>query len=268
MREQGHTRVFEQGVEDILSMYRAERLPGDRKHVLLACFPKSGSTYLARLIANAGGYSHMHLSDSAKGGEHELSAARLLLHHQADYVTQLHLRCSLGTALLIEKFSLLPVVLYRDIFDTVVSMKDDLKNDTVEYPAFASPFPIAYIPNNVRLLADDELLSFVIDMLVPWYLGFYGSWYRYPGRKICLSYRELIEETPRVLREISDAFQLGWSDSAVAKAIGSAENEDTRKNQAVAGRGRLLGAHQRQRIVQLCRYFDGVDFSPIGASPA
>lgn len=260
--------MFKQGLAEILSMYRAGRLPGDRKHVLLACFPKSGSTYLARLMTNAGGYTHMHLSDGVKGGEHEPSVARLLLHHHTDYVTQLHLRCSLGTAQIIEKFSLLPVVLYRDIFDTVISMTDDLRNDPFEYPAFASPFPIAYIPSNVRLLADEELVSFVIDMLVPWYLGFYGSWYRYPGRKICLSYRELVEETPRVLLAISDYFQLGWSDSAVAQAIARAAREDTRRNRAVAGRGRSLSDDQRQRIVDMCRYFEGVDFSPIGVSPA
>ena len=150
----------------------------------------------------------MHLSDGAKGGEHEPSAALLLINHQLDYVTQLHLRCSVGTALLIEKFSLLPVVLYRGIFDTVVSMKDDLKNDPVEYPACASPFPIAYIPNSVRSLPDAELLSFVVDMLVPWYLSFYGSWYRYPGPKVGLTYQEVITETPRVLRAISDRFRL------------------------------------------------------------
>lgn len=256
------------GLEELQSMYNAERLPGDRKHVLLACFPKSGSTYLARLIANAGGYAQAHLSDSAKGGEHEPSTARLLLYHHVDYVTQLHLRCSLGTAVMIEKFSLLPVVLYRDIFDTVISMKDDLKNDPVEYAAFASPFPIAYIPNDVRALPEDELLSFVIDMLVPWYLGFYGSWYRYPGPKYCLSYREVTKETPRVLRAISEHFRLGWSDAAVAKAIDSAGREDTRRNQAVAGRGQGLGDHHRQRIVQMSRYYAGVDFSPIGIPPA
>ena len=260
--------MFGQGIHDILSMYDMQRLPGDRKHVLLACFPKSGSTYLARLIANAGGYMHAHLSDGEKGGEHEPSAARLLLHHQTDYVTQLHVRCSLGTALLIEKFSLLPVVLYRDIFDTVISMKDDLKNDPVEYPPFASPFPIAYIPNDVRALPDDKLLSFVIDMLVPWYLGFYGSWYRYPGRKISLGYREVTGETPRVLRAISDCFGFRWPDAAIAAAIESAGKEDTRRNQALAGRGGALSASQRNRIIELSRYFAGIDFSPIGLSPA
>jgi len=260
--------VFNHAVEEILSMYHATRLLGGGRHLLLACFPKSGSTYLARLIANAGGYAKRHLSDSFKGGEHEPSAARLLLNHPDDYVTQLHVRCSLGTAMMIEKFSLLPVVLYRDIFDTVVSMKDDLKNDLNEYPDFASPFPIAYIPNDVRLMADDDVLSFVIDILVPWYLGFFASWSRYPGRKIFLCYREVTEDTPGVLRRISAYYQLAWSEGDIRKAIDEAAQQETRRNVAVAGRGRQLADHHRQRIVQLSRHFRGIDFLPIGISQA
>ena len=55
---------------DAVSMYRSERVPGDCRHLLVACYPKSGSTYLSRLIAHAGGFTQRHLSDGEKGGEH------------------------------------------------------------------------------------------------------------------------------------------------------------------------------------------------------
>ncbi len=70
-------------------------------------------------------------------------------------------------------FGLQPIVLVRNIFDVVVSIRDSLK---------MAPMSIAqaFVPADLAFREDEEMGRFITDLIVPWYFNFFGSWAKLP----------------------------------------------------------------------------------------
>ena len=148
----------------------ARRATPVRHRLLVACFPKSGSTYLSTVISSLPGFERAVLSDASEHCEQELSRFRLAnAAFGSAYIAQHHTRHHTVTAALMHKFGVRPIVLVRDIFDCMVSLRDHVRTVSPHFPMARTSLDMSDWP-------DRELIDFLIDMAGPWYVDFFVSW--------------------------------------------------------------------------------------------
>ena len=105
-----------------------------RNHVLIACFPKSGSTYLRTIIANLPNMVPVTLTTGYDRREQELSIEQLIFNHKKNYVASHHTRYSLITQKLMDDFEICPIVLVRNIYDVIISLHDHFFREGTSLP--------------------------------------------------------------------------------------------------------------------------------------
>lgn len=249
--------------------------PGE-KRILLACMPKSGSTFLSAMLAELPGMRRERLVPAYERREQELCAQRLVqAEHTTEalrqiwrqkklpgegrpigYVAQHHVRNSAATGALIVRHDLLPVVLVRDIFDVVPSIHDHLTNAAL----FMS---MAHVTEEFRAFEPGRAHAFIADLVIPWYFNFYVGW-RADPRALMLTYEELRTDPAATIGRIHDHFGRRVGAEAVQRAVARGGAGETRRNKGVAGRGEALSEAVRDRIRSYAAFYPGVDFSPIG----
>lgn len=233
----------------------------EHHHVLLACMPKSGSTYLSAILGNLPDFERIALIPGYSRREQELDTALLLLNNRTNYVAQHHVRYSEVTGMWLRDFGISPVVLIRNIFDIVISLKDHVRKESHE----AS---MAYIRPEMADWDDSRLEDFIVRMVIPWYFNFYLSWMDCPEKEV-VTYEELTTNPADVLARIGDRFGLGFPVSQIDKAIQYSNQNSglTRLNKGVSGRGKDLSEKARAEIYAMASFYEGVDFSAIGIPP-
>lgn len=254
------TRDADLAATDYLKYLHGHTFSTDHDRILLACFPKSGSTYLAGVFGLLPGYVKAPLVAGYGRREQELSVEKLLIAHRAhgNYIAQHHVRCSAATERLIERFSLKPVVLVRNIFDVIASIEDHLRG---EAPVISQ----AYVPEDIRDWDEERVRHFIVDMIVPWYLNFFASWSEFDD-KLLVTYEDINADVIGVVGRMSDHYRLNLAEGDIRAAVARANGPgaDTRRNRAVVGRGNSLPESVRGKIVTLSRYYEGIDFARIG----
>lgn len=248
-------------VDALYHSFSVGKVPCDKFHILVASFPKSGSTWLSEIISQLPDYHRVKLVPMFGSREQELTFERLLLFHGINYVAQHHCRFSEATERCLNAFSILPVVLVRNIFDCVVSVKDHLDNGVSNPDVWRSP--MARIPEAYAGWSDTEKFDFIIDMMLPWYFNFFIGWREY-SKGVHIAYRELLADPAATVKKISDGFGLGLRDIEIERALESASRKQTRKNVGEVGRGQALTPAQRDKIRRLASYYPEREFSPIG----
>ena len=180
----------------------------------------------------------------------------------------MHMKGTYHNARLLADFGVRPVILVRRIFDVVWSLLWDLR-EKERLPGFGSGrngYSFVWQDSTIECLEDDELLDFIIDLAVPWYVNFYVSWYRLCEQgavnALWVTYEQLMSDKPGTVREILDFV--------------GARNNSERTDEVLAGRygsfrdGRTsqgetaLCDTQKARIRRLFSYYSDVDFGRIG----
>ncbi|WP_448534434.1 sulfotransferase domain-containing protein [Parathermosynechococcus lividus] len=236
---------------------RIMTLPSSKRHhLLIACMPKSGSTYLMAIIGHLPKMRIVRLVPGYDRREQELDISRLLAADGFNYVSQHHTRFSEPTKILLDRFCIHPIVLVRNIFDVVISIRDHLRNEGVVSP-------IAYINPEAIQWDDERLERFIVQMAIPWYFNFYLSWLDC-NSKTLVRYEDLIRTPESVILSICDSASIQCNSEKITEAVQSAQQAFTRKNVGVAGRGQGLSHENRRMIYEMASYYTGIDFSPIG----
>lgn len=239
------------------------KLACDKKHILVTCFPKSGSTWLSAIIGQLPGYSKVDLVPWYDRREQELAFEKLILYHEINYVAQHHCRLSMTTGNWLAAFSINPVILVRNIFDCVISVKDHIEKGEKE-DSSNKFWPMAYIPDAYFRWSDPEKFDFIIDMIVPWYFNFFVGWQYFVGKRVWVNYEGLLANPMATLKKISDEFNLGLNELEINHALEKASQMPTRMNRAKAGRGDALTRIQKDKIYRFSSYYPSQDFSLIG----
>ncbi len=249
-------------LSDLMACAQGERLSNGNVRLLLASFPRSGSSLLGSTLEHLPGFQKVSLVPAYGRREQELALEWLLATHQSfgNYVARHHVRYSEHTERLLGLFGLQPIVLVRNIFDVVVSLRDYLKTG-------APAIPQAGIPAALPSWADERIDHFITDLLIPWFLNFYVSWTECPHR-IQVTYEALLSNPMAVVRKITHWAGLTTTQSEIASAVAIARGNPSLSNLNVGtpGRGRELTPTVVNRIEALAAYYSDVDFEPIGIS--
>jgi hypothetical protein len=188
--------------------------------------------------------------------EQELDIGMLRAADGIDYVAHHHIRFSRPTMTLLNHFCIKPVVQVRNIFDIVVSLRDHLRNESLEGS-------MGYVAPGMERWDDAHLERFIVQMMIPWYFNFYMSWL--DCRSKCLvRYEDLIRNPESVVAGICEQAMLKFSAEQIAYSIQAADQSFTRKNVGVAGRGQGIKDETRYLVHDMAAFYDGVDFSPLG----
>lgn len=242
-------------ISDFQDCYAGKRLPCDHKHVLLACMPKSGSTYLSALIQNLPGFQAANLVGTYEGREQELVSEQLIGFHRGHYVAQHHVRHHSATQKFMFQFSLTPVVMVRNLYDIVFSTYDHMVRESTIGPA-------ACVPGDMMSRPKEEVLSFIVDMIIPWYFNFYCSWQQC-HEKLVLNYDSWVRNPLDTLRRVTTYIGHDVGEDDLRRAVETANGANVRFNKGVTGRGQDLPGALKDQIARYAAYYRDQDFSGI-----
>ena len=243
------------------------RLSKRRKHAWIACAPKSGSTWLTALLRDSLRWKIAEMVPGHDRREQEIDLRRLMLRWPTANVIspQQHCRCSTVTEDVVRRANIKVILQIRNIYDTVVSVRDHFENESVRVP-------MAYMDElSWTSLSPSEKLSFVVDMVVPWYFSFYCGWMTSPllntGRVHVSTYERLRENPVGALTDILAFLGETRGEDELRKSLAACERKKTRKNKGICGRGRSeLTTQQMDTIRNYAGYYRGLDFSLLGIS--
>ncbi len=224
-------------------------VPGSGKHILIACMPKTASTYLCGAISRLPGIKEAVLTVGHHRREQELCPLECALLHHLDYVASHHVRYSEATRDIMQRFGIFPVILIRNIYDCVVSLRDHLVRESLDIPQ-------AYVPRNFRALTTEQQFDYIIDFIVPWYASFFASWSEYKGPAIRLRYEWLVQNFPAAIEQILRAIGASASRKEILTALEQVNPTERRFNVGRVGRGvENLSDHQIERIRKHFSFF-------------
>ena len=232
------------------------------KHIFIACVPKSASTFLKDLLVNVTGYRDLFTVYAAGQSEHEIYLPTLREMAHLSTVTQQHCRASDANIHLMQGFGIRPVILVRNIFDSVMSLLDFYNKGA---------FHTSYVRADWQTFDTKTKIDLLIENVIPWYFQFVASWDLAERQKRVevhwLTYEELVnDKTSRVLK-VLEFYGLGASRRGVEQRIRHIESNERkiRFNKGIKGRGRSgLNDLQKGQIRRLARYYPSTDFSRIG----
>lgn len=216
--------------------------------------PKSGSTFLTKLLANVLGYKHGYFSYAYYNVEQELYVPKILDAFGKGTVVQQHFKASEPNLSILEQFELRPVILMRDIADVLVSVRDHLLHER------SDNIPSLFPPENFPSICSESQLDYLVKFFAPWLVQFYVSWKRAESRGtelLWLRYEECVHDWAAAVDEILEFNRLPANPGAAARQLAAnAPLGNTRLNKGVPGRGRQeLTVAQREALRAMTRSY-------------
>lgn len=234
-------------------------------YIFIASLPKTGSTFLAQALSHLTGYRYVGLAYAYERNDQNLYLPKLIDAYNFGSVTHQHVRATGPNIELMNMFSIKPVILVRNIFDIVVSIRDHMFNEGYAFPTFYC---------NERFLDLDEAsqIDQIIELGLPWYFNFYVSWQEVSLSKtiptLWMQYDNVIKDWGKALDTITQFYNINKTEEDIATALthtAEMKKRRTRINIGVAGRGRnTLSSEQKERVVNMARFYPWVDFSMLG----
>lgn len=216
-----------------------------RPHILIACMPKSASTFLATTIASLKGFKRYRMIPDYGAREQELCEIRLSRYNRKTYIAQHHLRHSAWTQTLIDRYRLTPIVIVRDLADTVISLRDHFRRE----PHGQGP-TARLLPRHADL-PDAELDQAIVRTAMPWYLSFYVGW-RLAGDVPIFDYAQYTTEPARVIGEILQHANCAMPPQAIHDAVSRVNREQVPQfNVGTSGRGSQLSQPAKDHLLHL-----------------
>ena len=168
------------------------------RHIFIACVPKSASTFLKNLLVNLTGFQDVFMVYAAGQTEHELYLPTVREFAHFDTVTQQHCRASDANVHIMQAFGIRPIVLVRNIFDSVMSLLDFYNNQGAFYNS--------YFRADFQTLDEETKIDLLIDNVIPWYMQFVASWTLVEKQQRLeinwLRYEDLIADKPAAVKDV------------------------------------------------------------------
>ncbi|MFN3348161.1 hypothetical protein [Pseudorhodoplanes sp.] len=230
---------------------------------LLVALPKSSSTYCTQALSrilHGDVYKDIVVQD--RFTPKDLQVAGIVNARDRVTVSQVHLVATGANLRILQNFKIPVVILLRNLFDVVVSLRDHMKTN----PYFSS----ILIPNAYASLKDEDQLDYIIDTAVPWMVTFYVSWAQAMQRGDIdtkfVFYEDMIRDPVPFFQNACGTLGVSVSQADVNRALAQTEKSPaTRFNVGKVGRGQSeLSAAQIARIRRHADYYPGVSLEPLG----
>jgi hypothetical protein len=238
-------------------------LSAQRPSVILAFPPKAAGTFL-RTAAITAVDGQLIRAVHAQGGRDAQPYLPMFLSYfcgelgDSPLVTHMHLQALPANRHFFNALNLRPIVMVRSIPDMLASYRDMLDAD----PAARAEGLNCTIPAAYPEWTDDQKSDFLIDVLAPWYVGYYATWLAYAheesGRVCLLAYRDFLDAPAETLSALLDHADLPVTHAACGSAIAEtwSERVQHRFNRGAPGRGKqYFSAPQIARLKQMLSYY-------------
>lgn len=253
-------------------------------NVLVACAPKSASTFiqdaLCKALALPSGGLFTATIDAGSGSmlganlkeqePDELALIRAGLNRRG-YVAQHHMRCSPYAARQLSFYNIRPIVTYRNILDTVVSMDDMVMEWRAHGASASANFFNDGLPGSYQSLPREDRLMILAQRWTAWLVQFYVTWRKCEKmgliKPLFVSYEEDFLGDKQLLAT-RIASHLGADMAATARlteAFGDRSNAGAKRlNKGVAGRGKDVPEKVRAQVLRIAHFYrDEEDISPL-----
>lgn len=252
------------------SIYKIRKLfykPNTNRLILIAAYPRSASNYLSYLISETLGFERRKLSMGTGFFHETIYLPKLVDSLSTNSVVTQHIRANSELRSFIHELDLKIIILVRNIFDVIISYNDYISkhgwspldpDKGSKYPEFCKDY---------FDFEDSVKFDYIIEMVVPWYISFYVSWYNYTVAEknikgIWLTYEKLFEEQKSSLLSIFKFYDFETDESVIEELIKS--NVKVNYNKGYSGRGKQLTNSQKDRVRSYTSFFPSIDFSLIG----
>ncbi|MGE4298727.1 MAG: hypothetical protein AB7E47_11915 [Desulfovibrionaceae bacterium] len=227
--------------------------------ILIACFPCTGSARLVDALHVLTGFVRTSYADAFRDSEQNLSLPRLIDQSHVKTVARQHVKATTRTVELLHGFRIRPVVLVRDIHDTLACLYEQLHQGNPMSPCICVTDEWFDLPEAARV---DSL----VDFAAPWLIQCYASW-RHVARnglvETCWASSEQWTADPRgVLRAILAFHDIERTAEAMDAALAT-----TAPPPAIAQPGQgaaLFSDAQKNRIRRMASHYPWADFARIG----
>ena len=231
--------------------------------ILIACQPKSGSTFLKNALCDLTGFQDVFLFHASGQSEQDLFFPALLEFATVPTITQQHCRAAEANLQLLQAFGMRAVVLVRNLADVVVSLRDFYNQGAVLGTFFH--------PDTWKSLLPEQQADALIDHIVPWHLQFLAGWQQADRERrvpiLWLTYEELMRDKPAAVARVLAFHGLGAPPEKITAALAAQESDHRRNrfNAGLSGRGQsALTSAQHARLRHLASAYPSTDFSSFG----
>jgi len=237
------------------------------RFILIACFPRSASNFLANLLSEPTGYNRITLKLNHGFFHDTIYLPKLIDQMQRKTIVAQHLRATSVTRSIITDLKIKPVILVRNIFDVIISFDDYI---TKRGYSPLDPDRKDLTPEFCREYVnfeDSKKYDYLIDVILPWYITFYVSWYHYTFKTKAIEaywvkYEDLITSPGKILSGLFDFYNLSIPASKVDSVL--QKNEKVNFNIGIIGRGHKLSDIQKEKIRRMTAYYPDINFDMMG----
>lgn len=205
---------------------------------------------MAHALAAHSGLRRVRLTPTWGAREQELCELRLSRYNHVAYVAQHHVRHSEWTDELISRYKLVPIVLVRDLFDIVVSLRDHIRRE-------GRVMTVASISERHAALPDSELEEVIVDLAMPWFVNFYIGWRSVPNVRL-IRFEDMIVDPSTTMVKVLEAGGVVTSPETCERALAQTNGKQNRFNKGIVGRGAHLSAANKERIRKLLMHYPEV----------
>jgi hypothetical protein len=227
-------------------------IDSDRTNILLCAQPKSASLYLTHVLASSLNYENHQIGFNRMGGY--LYYPRLLAAKftRKNTISHCHEAPEPYVVELITALRLRPIVLTRNLLDTLVSRKDMLLKDQWA-GNILSPDAI----NKFTTGSEEYQLDVVVDLFAAEYINFCTGWDLYRTDQkinpIYITYEEMIQDELNLVSFVAQKLNAPFDKSNTANVIQKIRAlGGINFNKGITGRGRKeMSERQIERLRQL-----------------
>lgn len=253
-------------------------------NVLLACAPKSASTFIAAALCRAMEVGQVSLtvptytppSSSVLGANlrnQETDELALMRHglNGTGYVAQHHVRCTPYLCRQIELYDIRPIVTIRNYFDTLVSL-DDMFMEPRRMARSGNPYYFDDgLPTNYASMDPVDRFHLLVDANCIWYVQFLLNWRKCEAaglvKPLWVSYeKDFLSDKAALGQRIAEFVGPQFVNAdRIAETFGdTSDGRKLRLNKGVSGRGSELPLVIRDKVHGIMgRYRSEGDLSPL-----
>jgi len=237
-----------------------------RPSVVLAFPPKAAGTYLRSAAISAVGGQLVRTVQAQGGRDATFYLPTFILYYTRGIparplITHVHMQALAANRRFLEALDLRPVVMIRALPDMLASYLDELEDQPLRPDKWLN----IKVPNGYSGFSSEQKGDFVIDMIAPWYVSFFSTWWDYAKtdtRVLFLDYDDFRADPAANLEKVLAHSRVPRSRQQCQAALDEVWEERAafRYNKGISGRGRTrFTSVQMDRLRRMTGYYGDLE---------